>query len=100
MRSDWLGNYRQLETNSSRACPPHSRPPPMSAAALLRARPALPAARSIARARWVSNSAPAAYATHTDSNAESAGDRVPASSKPLLKEFKIYRWVNTLFRPE
>lgn len=69
----------------------------MASSALLRARSTLPAARTIARQRWVSSSAPAA-ATHTDSNVETAGDRIPAASKPLMKEFKIYRWVRKLFR--
>jgi hypothetical protein len=57
-------------------------------------RPAAGAQRVIkAGARWVSHSAPVSYATHTDSDAPSAGDRLPAAAKPLMKEFKIYRWV-------
>lgn len=68
------------------------------AAALLRpARSALPAAQRTVAARsgrWVSSSAPKAYATHTESSVDTAGDRIPAAAKPLMKEFKIYRWVS------
>jgi len=63
---------------------------------ILRVRSTLQVGKRVASARWVSSTAPKAYATHAESALDSAGDRVLAASKPLMKEFKIYRWVSAM----
>src|ERR1700733_4936408 len=95
---DWSGRNRLLSHNvpTPSGARSHLLPPTMSASAILRARSTLQVGKKVGTARWVSSTAPKAYATHAESALDSAGDRVPAASKPLMKEFKIYRWVSIM----